>query len=364
MRIALLSTCAVSTPPKAYGGTELVLAELAKGLVALGHEVTVFATGNSEPAGELRFYFHAPVWPPDDLAELRHETCAWHDIVNASPAFDVVHCNHPAAVSLQRVAPLPTVLTLHGDRAHTPVDLYRASPEVDYVAVSQRQAELVPELAIASVIHHGLDPEHYPAGEGDGGFAAFLGRLAPEKAPHSAIEAALDADVPLRLAGGPHAADGEYFTHVVKPLLDRHSRGCTWLGELGHASKVELLRGATALLFPLAWEEPFGLVMIEAMMVGTPVLAFRRGSAPEVVEDGVTGYLVDSVDEMAWRLRGLRGFDRRRCRGRALARWSHLRMAREYERAYRRVVEKRAVPLARGRHGWHAAGSQLSSSRS
>lgn len=335
MRIALLSTCAVAVPPVAYGGTELVIAELARGLEALGHDVTVYATGDSSPAGQLRYRFRRPVWPPDDLAELRHAAFAWHHVATHDPPFDLVHVHQAPAAAFSAMHDVPVALTLHHARDESLVDYYLDFPDVHYVAISSRQAELVPELQFAQVIHHGLDPARYPAGRGDGGHCAYLGRLSAEKGPHEAIEAAVAAGVPLRMGGAPHWSDGAYFEGEIRPRLARDP--VTWLGELGHDGKLELLRGARALLFPIAWEEPFGLAMIEAMLVGTPVLAFPRGSVPEIVEEGITGFVVRDRAEMTERLRAIGDFDRERCRARAIERWSTSRMARDHAELYERM---------------------------
>jgi glycosyltransferase involved in cell wall biosynthesis len=337
MRVALLSTCAVATPPKGYGGTELVASELAKGLTRRGHEVTVFATGNSRPEGELVAHFARPVWPPDELAELRHAAFSWKHITRASPRFDVVHCHQAPSISFSSVSALPVVVTIHHHRVEDLVDYYLDFPRVSYVAISKRQADLLPELR-CSVIHHGIDPELYPAGDGQGGYFAFVGRLAPEKGAHVAIDAAGVAGHPLWVGGTVHPCDRAYFASDVEHRLTRgHVR---WLREVQHDAKVEMLRGAKALLFPIAWEEPFGLVMIEAMLSGTPVIAFARGSAPEVVEDGVTGFVVRNEAEMVERMQQIDCIDRRRCRGRAIERFSSARMTRDYERVYEEAAAR------------------------
>lgn len=347
MRIALLSTCALSVPPKAYGGTELVIAELAKTLTRLGHDVVVFATGDSSPAGELRFHFRHPMWPPDELVELRHAAFSWKSICAESPPFDVVHAHQASAVAFSAVCALPTVLTLHHDRVDRLVDYYRDFSEVTYVAISRRQAELVPELAPVHVVHHGLDVDQYAAGEGEGGYLAFVGRFAPEKGPHHAIDVARATGVPLRMGGKPHWINEPYFERELKPRLERAGRLVHWHGEVSFAPKLELLRHARATLFPVCWEEPFGLVMIESMLVGTPVIAFDRGAAPEVVEEGVTGFLVRGPAEMADRVRRLHAIDRARCRERARERWGSIRMARDYERVYEHAVRARRDGRAR-----------------
>jgi glycosyltransferase involved in cell wall biosynthesis len=342
MRIALVSSCAVSVPPRAYGGTELVVAELAKNLTRLGHDVTTFATGDSEPAGgHLRWRFEKPVWPPYESAELRHAAHAWQEITARPGAFDVVHTHQAPSLALSAMArAIRTVYTIHHCRDERFIDLYRDFPHAAYVGISRRQAALVPEVPVEDVILHGLDPDLYEAGRGDGGYVAFLGRFAREKGPHFAIDAARRAGVPLRMGGGVHPVDREFFELEVRPRLRNGAGGIAWLGELSHAPKVSLLGGARAMLFPIAWEEPFGLVMIESMLVGTPVIGFPRGSVSEVIEDGVTGYIVQDVDEMARRIREIGSFDLSRCRERACERWSSLRMAREHEALYERILSR------------------------
>ena len=339
MLIALLSTSAVAVPPRAYGGTERFVADLAEALVARGHDVTVYATGDSRPAGHLRWRFGHAYWPPNPQRELEHVTWAWGEI--AGGQFDVVHINGPESLIAAERVPIPTVLTIHHSHSVETSALMRSADKVHLVAISRRQAELAPELAVSAVIHHGLSIRMYPAGRGAGGYAAFLGRLAPEKAPHVAIDAAAAAGVPLRLAGpswGEIPGHAAYFQESVKPRLERSGSGVTWVGEVDHPGKVALVGDARALLVPLEWEEPFGLVMIEAMLVGTPVIAFARGSAPEIIDEGVTGFLVHDAGEMAARLAEVDRIDRRACRKRALERWNADRMAEDYERLYRRVA--------------------------
>jgi glycosyltransferase involved in cell wall biosynthesis len=359
MRIALVSSCAVSCPPRAYGGTELVVAELAKMLTRLGHDVTTFATGDSEPEGKLAYRFEKPVWPPYESAELRHAGYAWQQITAPGANFDIVHTHQAPSLPLAAMAPsVRTVYTIHHCRDEHLIDLYKDFPHAAYVGISRRQVELIPEIAVEEVVLHGLDPDLYDAGRGDGGYVAFLGRFAHEKAPHLAIDAARRAGVTLRMGGGVHPPDKPYFEREIKPRLEDGTGGVERLGELSHAPKLSLLRGAKAMLFPIMWEEPFGLVMIESMLVGTPVIGFPNGSVPEVIEDGVTGFVVRDVQEMAARIRELDGFDRERCRARAREKWSSLRMAREHEALYERLIV-RSRRMASGVHDVTRPGARL-----
>ncbi len=334
MRIALLSTCSIRVPPHGYGGTELVVAELAKMLTRAGHRVTVFATGDSKPEADLQWHFAAPVWPPDSNVELRHAAYAWREICRQSPPFDVVHAHHAPAVAFGLVCSKPTVLTLHHDRVDGLTEYYTDFRDILYVAISHRQAALVPELDVRHVVHHGLDLDDYAAGDGSGGWLAFVGRFARQKGPHFAIDAALAAGVPLRMGGKPHWVDEPYFERELRPRLARAGDRVTWLGEVALEPKRELLGKARATLFPIDWEEPFGLVMVESMLMGTPVISFARGAAPEVIDEGVTGFLVRTVDEMVNRIGRAQSLDRSRCRARARERFSSCRMARDYERVY------------------------------
>jgi glycosyltransferase involved in cell wall biosynthesis len=351
MRIALVSTCALPTPPDAYGGTELVVAALARELILLGHEVTVYATGDSTTAGELRWVFAKHRWPPDALSEQTHVRFAWNDIRAEKTPFDVIHVQQPHSLELAGTYAHRTVLTIHHARSDSLTEHYRSFPEVSYVAISARQQELLPELSIARVVHHGLDPAGYRLGSGQGGYCLFLGRLSAQKAPHIAIDAARHAGARLRIAGEAHPDGLKYFARKVKPRL-ADTRRVEWLGEAPVSVKVELLRAATALLFPLGWEEPFGLVMIESMLVGTPVIAFDRGSAPEVIDEGVTGYLVHDEAEMTRRLKHIEGFDRKRCRQRALERWNAARMAREYEALYQEITARHPLRVVEEKRPW------------
>jgi glycosyltransferase involved in cell wall biosynthesis len=336
MRIAIVSTPFVPVPPPRYGGTELIVSELVRGLARAGHEVTLFATGDSRPPRgvALRAHFARAIWPPDPDVERAHAAWAVEQLSADRRGFDVIHTHVAATLPWAARLDAPLVCTVHHDGGveHARrASLYRRH-RAQLVAISTRQKQLIPELADARVIHHGLDPSRHPLGRGDGGYCAFLGRLSAEKGAHHAVDAARAAALPIRLAGAPHWRDRDYFARELSRRLALD--GVAYLGEIGARRKRALLTGARALLFPIEWEEPFGLVMIEAMLSGTPVLAFPYGAAPEVIDPGVTGFLCRDVDELTRRLRALDGFDRRACRRRALERWTTARMVRDHEQVY------------------------------
>lgn len=332
MHIALISTTCVPVPPPRYGGTELIIAELARELVALGHRVTTFATGDSTPAGDLCSLFPRAMWPPDPYTDLAHVHYAFRELRHRLQRVDIVHAHTAVALPFAHFIDAPVVYTVHHHRVERLTEFYRYFAEVAYVMISRRQSELHPDVLNRCVVHHGLDPGRFRLGEGDGGYVAFLGRFAPEKGPHVAIDAARMAGVAIKLGGEAHWSDREYFKTEVEPRLALP--GVEWIGEADHAKKQTLLGGARALLFPIDWEEPFGLVMIESMLCGTPVIAFRRGSVPEVVEDGVTGFIVDDPAQMAAAIARAASLDRAAVRRRAEERWSAARMARQYLDVY------------------------------
>lgn len=345
MRVALVSTPFVPVPPRTYGGTELVVHELLTGLSRAGHHVTLFATGDSA-AEDLRFTFRRAVWPPDPYIELLHCADAARQI--AAGSYDVVHAHSPAMLAFAEQLRTPLVYTLHHAREERLSRYYAERPGVHYVAISRRQAELEGGLA-RDVVHHGLDPARYlplelhapPASP----FAFFLGRLSWCKGPELAVQAAARAGMELVVAGKCHGDDNPpgWEEKVLRPALaSPHVR---WVGEADLAAKRRAFAAARALLVPIRWEEPFGLVLVEAMLAGCPVISFPRGSAPELVEDGVTGYLVEDVAGMGRALQRLARFDRAACRRRALERFSSERMTRDYVSVYARAA--RAGSLAR-----------------
>jgi glycosyltransferase involved in cell wall biosynthesis len=343
VRIAIVSTPFVAVPPPTYGGTELVVHALARALVRGGHDVSVFATGDSKVPG-LRALFTKPVWPPDPYVELLHCRFAAHEIARAR--FDVAHLHCPAALAFAGDLGVPAVYTVHHERDHRLSRFYTLTPGAVRVAISRRQAELGAVRA-EFVVHHGLDLDLYPPALAarPGMYAFFLGRLSWCKGPELAIEAARRAGLEMVVAGRTHddvePEGAAWREHLLAPALRQsHVR---WLPQVDLETKRRLFAEARALLVPLRWEEPFGLVMIEAMLAGCPVIAFRRGSAPEVIEPGVTGFLVRDVGEMATALGDAERVDRVACAARARERFSAERMARDYLAVYRAAIARRAA---------------------
>jgi len=334
MRIALISTAFVPVPPRRYGGTELMVAELADGLVERGHEVTLFGTGDSCTSAELRACYQTAQWPPNIMVDINHVSWALQQVVDGD--FDVVHANSAGALVFTRFAQWPPmVYTLHHARDESLSAFYAHFPDAYYAAISHDQARREIGLPRLAVVHHGLDPEKYEWCDRPGDYVCFVARYARVKGPHTAIDVAEAAGVPIRMAGEVHGVDTEFYARELEPRLSQDH--VTVLGSIGRDVKVPLLREARAMLAPIDWDEPFGLAFIEAMLSGCPVVAFPRGSLPELVEPGVTGFLARDADEMRALIAPggpVDDFDRQRCRECAIERFGRDRMVEEYERLY------------------------------
>jgi len=347
LRIAMISPLYESVPPRFYGGTERVVSFLTEELVRMGHDVTLFASADSRTSARL-----VPMAPESlrlagSRDPLAHHVAMVHDVVESASAFDILHFNidyiHFAAV---RAAGLDAVTTLHG-RLDLPdlAPVYRRYPDMPLVSISDAQRAPLQWASWAATVHHGLPPELLREGPGRGGYLAFLGRISPEKRPDRAIRIARRVGMPLRIAAKIEGTDRTYFEREIEPLL---GPGVEFVGEIGEREKASFLGDAAALLFPIDWPEPFGLVMIESMACGTPVVAFRNGSVPKIVEDGLTGWIVASEEEAVRALEGLEGFDRHACRARFEERFSANRMASDYVEVYRRILARRdlaPIPL-------------------
>lgn len=338
MRIAMLSTPYLPVPPTDYGGTELVVHELVEGLVERGHRVTLFATGDSRTSAELRWTCERAEWPPHPVSELTHVAWALEQV--GAGSYDLVHAHSAFALAVRSPGPaVPLVYTIHHDRDEKLSRLYRRVPHVDYVAISRDQRAREVDLPRCTVIHHGLDPSRYRCARSSDDTLLFIGRFARVKGPHTAMDVARAAGRTIVLAGEVHDVDRAFGEREVRPRLSHpHVRP---LGRIGMERKVRLLRDARALLAPIEWNEPFGLVLVEAMLSGCPVVAYPRGSVPELVESGVTGFVVRTAAEMAETVRPggpVDSFDRRRCRRRAVERFGRDRMMRRYEALYGAIL--------------------------
>jgi glycosyltransferase involved in cell wall biosynthesis len=345
MRIAQVSPLIESVPPKTYGGTERVVGYLTEELVRGNHDVTLFASGDSETGARLvPCSPHSLRLDPDCV-----DPHAWHVLLvervfEHAGEFDLVHFHVDYLhFPLSRRFAVPQLTTLHG-RLDAPElqPLYREYSDMPLVSISNAQREPLAFANWVATIYHGmpsaLSRPRFEAGR----YFAFVGRFAPEKRPDLAIEIARRAGIPLKMAAKVDPVDEEYFHDVVEPLL--REPGVEYVGEVDEAERSDFLAEAIALLFPIDWPEPFGLVMIEAMACGTPVLAFRRGSVPEVVEDGVTGYVVDDVDGAVEAAARIGAIDRAGCRRRFEERFSVERMTRDYVELYRRLIAGGNVP--------------------
>ena len=342
MRIAQVSPLMEAVPPKFYGGTERIVAYLTDALVAIGHEVTLFASGDSSTTAKLE-----PAWPralrldPTILDPIAPLIMMLETVAQRVCEFDVIHlhCDYLGYPALRRTG-VPFLATLHGrlDLAELR-SLYGAFCDVPVVSISDAQRTPLPEAHYIATVPHGLPEDLLLPGSGRGGYLAFLGRISPEKAPDRAIRIAAQAGMQLKLAAKVDAVDRAYFEQEIKPLLA--SPNIDFIGEIAEHQKTEFLGNAAGLLFPIAWREPFGLAMIEAMACGTPVIAMRNGSVPEVVDDGVTGFIVASEAEAVAAAHRLHELDRTRIRGIFEERFTARRMAKDYVSLYRRLIAER-----------------------
>ena len=340
MRIALLSPVWFPVPPTGYGGIEWIVSLLADGLVDAGHDVTLFASGDSRTKAELAFVFETA--PSAEIGtssvEIRHALACFE----RAAEFDVVHDHSgPPAAALAGAIGTPVLHTVHGPLLGEPGDLYeqiaRVAPRTRLVSLSMNQRAPHPDLPWLANIPNALDFSVYPAHPQRGDYLVFLGRMCPEKGAHRAVAVAIESGLPLLIAGKRREpAEQAYFHEFVEPHL--RAGAIEYLGEVTHGEKVELLQNARATLFPVDWEEPFGLVMIESMACGTPVIATRRGSVPEVVEEGRTGVIVDDYTQMSGAIERADGLDPAELRRAAESRFSRERMVADYVAAYEQIA--------------------------
>ena len=330
MRIGIIAPPWIPVPPPAYGGTESVIDGIAIGLADLGHEVVLVAAPGSACRVEVISTSRKPT--PRQIGDLSIEH---HHIRRAyaalrSAAVEVVHDHTLLGPPFgNKVSGVPIVTTVHGPFDRDMLARYRnMPPEVRIVAISEHQASTAAGVNIGRVIHHGIDYRSISPGDGSGGYLAFLGRMTPSKGVAEAIAVAREAGVPLKIAAKMREpAEHEFFRRQVAPLL---GEDCEYLGELSREEKFDLLRSARALINPIQWDEPFGMVMIEAMATGTPVIGTPRGAAPEIVDEGVSGFLKSSLSELAAAVSQVGQLDRQAVRDRVVQNFSQDRLARDY----------------------------------
>jgi glycosyltransferase involved in cell wall biosynthesis len=346
MRIAQVAPLYESVPPKLYGGTELVVSDLTEELVRLGHEVTLFASGDSMTSARL-------VSPcPRSLRldssckdQLAHHILMLEQVFRQSRNFDLIHFHVDYLhFPLSRREQVVNVTTLHG-RLDIPdlAPLYEVFRDMPVISISNAQRDPLPEANWQGTVYHGVPEDRYSPYSEIGEYLAFLGRISPEKGLDQAIEIAKRTGMPLKIAAKVDPADEKYFDTTIKPLLDDPL--IEFVGEIGYPEKNQFLGKAAALLFSIDWPEPFGLVMIEAMACGTPVIAYPYGSVPEIMEDGVTGFIVPDAKQAAAAVQRIGQIDRRKCRQRFEQRFSASRMAQDYLAIYQRLIKGESTPI-------------------
>jgi glycosyltransferase involved in cell wall biosynthesis len=347
LKVAVLSPVWFPVPPSGYGGIEWIVALLADGLVEAGHDVTLFASGDSRTKARLAYvYEEAPSqWIGRSHWDLRHGLSCY---TNAAE-FDVIS-DHSGMVglALSALVDTPVVHTVHGPMDGEPGEMYEQLaglvPNLHLVSLSLNQRRPKPELPWLANCPNALDLSVYPCKPHTGEYLLFLGRMSPDKGCHRAIAVAMESELPLKIAGKmQEPKERAYFQEFVEPHLGIH--GIEYLGEVSHGKKVELLQDARVTLFPIDWEEPFGLVMIESMACGTPVIATNRGAVPEVIEDGRSGIIVESYRDMADALERADTLDPMACRQYVEERFSPERMVDDYVRAYREALVGVETPV-------------------
>jgi glycosyltransferase involved in cell wall biosynthesis len=347
MKIAQIAPLIESVPPRLYGGTERIVSYLTEELVALGHDVTLFASGQSITSARL-----VPCWPqalrqiPTVRDHIPYHLLMLAKVRSMVPQFDVLHFHTDQLhFPIFRDLAHQTLTTLHGrqdlpDLKH----LYEGFPEMPLVSISNAQRGPIPNANFRGTVLHGIPHDLLSLTSNPrGGYLAFLGRIAPEKRVDRAIAIARAVGLPIKIAAKVDRVDEEFFQREIKALLDLP--GVEFVGEINERRKCEFLGEARALLFPIDWPEPFGLVMIEAMACGTPVLAFGRGSVPEVIDDGITGHIVGSVEEAICKIGKTLSLDRGQIRRRFEERFTATRMAQDCLKIYHQLIRKSAGPI-------------------
>lgn len=344
MKIAQIAPLVERVPPKKYGGTERVIYELTESLVRRGHDVTLFATGDSITSARLISVFLKP------LREVKIENLyganSW-SLLNIGLAyqmqekFDIIHDHTDIGIPTANIAKTPVVVTVHGAFNENISRLFEVlNKNIHLVTISKAQGTRVPGLKYAGNVYNGLTMDHYPFSDTHDGYLLFVGRITREKGVHNAIEVAQRLDLPLIIAAKLETeceADMNYFYEQIEPKLTDKIQ---WIGEVAEEQRNQLMSKAMAFIHGLTWPEPFGLTLIESMACGTPVIAFRFGSIPELIIDGKTGFIVDTIEEMVQAVKKVDVIDRKACRKHALENFSADRMVQGYEQIYKRIIEQ------------------------
>ena len=365
MKIAQIAPLIESVPPRFYGGSERVVSYLTEELVSQGHHVTLFASGDSITAASLVPCCTQALRLDAAVSDVVPYYMLMLDKVRSHAAeFDVLHFHiDHFHFPIFRHLSTPTLTTLHGRQDHRDcLPFFAGFSDMPLVSISDAQRTPLPHANFFATIHHGIPLAlHEASYRAKGGYVAFMGRISPEKGLDDAIRIATSLGIPLKIAAKVDKVDEPYFREVVQPMLS--AEGVEFIGEISEKEKGPFLRDAVALLFPICWPEPFGLVMIEAMSCGTPILAYRAGSVPEIIDEGVTGMIVDNIDQARIALVQVAALDRRKVRSRFEERFTARRMAKEYVRVYRALVRHAAQPGRGARHpvngGAHVSGDEL-----
>lgn len=342
MRIAQVAPLYESVPPKYYGGTERIVSYLTEELVRQGHKVTLFASGDSATKARLIAPCRRALrLDKTSIDQMAHHILMLDQVFRGAAQFDIIHFHIDYLhFPLSRRQRTPHVTTLHG-RLDIPdlVPLYKEFRDMPVISISDSQREPLPWINWQGTVYHGLPGDLYTFQEEPGKYLAFLGRISPEKRVDRAIQIAKKVGMEIKIAAKVDATDREYFEEMIKPLLN--DPWTDYIGEIGEGEKDEFLGKAYALLFPIDWPEPFGMVMIEAMACGTPVIAYNQGSVPEVIEEGVTGFIVENLEEAVRAVKMVPSLSRKWCRQVFEERFSASRMASDYLTVYNQLIERK-----------------------
>jgi len=340
LKIAQVAPLYESVPPKLYGGTERVVSYLTEELVSLGHDVTLFASGDSRTSARLVPCSEQSLrLDPRCEDPLAHHIAMLQRIIDESDAFDLIHFHIDYLhFPLSRLIRLPQITTLHGKLTINDLrQLYRVYADMPLVSISREQRRPLSDVNWVGNVYHGLPSDLLTPTYNDGTYLAFLGRISPEKGVEQAIDIAVEAGLPLKIAAKIDKSDREYYESVVRKKMEHPL--VEYIGEINEKDKREFLGNAMALLFPINWPEPFGLVMIEAMACGTPVVAYERGSVPEILEHGVNAFIVNNKEEAVRAVRNIGILERQECRRVFEERFTATRMAQDYLKVYLTQLE-------------------------